>query len=271
MEQDIVDAAVLAGSSLIDLSILSLVVRADVIVKIVLVILVAASIWCWAIIFDKIRKFRHVKARAAQFEDSFWSGSSLEDLYDRVGKGADHPMAMLFAAAMKEWRRSGTKGAMRERLNAGLRDVAALIHGRLGTRVFSVKMGGFDTHAGQRGSHDSLMESLDTGLGAFLDDLGQSPAGRETLVLVFSEFGRRVKENGSKGTDHGKAGPMFVMGPAVKGGLFGKHPSLRDLDDGDLAATTDFRSVYGTIIEQWFRTPHEAVLGKRYPLLPLLG
>jgi biopolymer transport protein TolQ len=122
MEQDIVDAAVLAGSSSIDLSILSLVVRADVIVKIVLVILVAASIWCWAIIFDKIRKFRHVKARAAQFEDSFWSGSSLEDLYDRVGKGADHPMAMLFAAAMKEWRRSGTKGAMRERLNAGLRD-----------------------------------------------------------------------------------------------------------------------------------------------------
>lgn len=159
----------------------------------------------------------------------------------------------------------------RNRLGGTLRDVAALIHGRLGTRVFSVKMGGFDTHAGQRGSHDSLMESLDTGLGAFLDDLGQSPAGRETLVLVFSEFGRRVKENGSKGTDHGKAGPMFVMGPAVKGGLFGKHPSLRDLDDGDLAATTDFRSVYGSIIEQWFGTPHEAVLGKKYPLLPLLG
>jgi uncharacterized protein (DUF1501 family) len=159
----------------------------------------------------------------------------------------------------------------RNRLGGGLRDVAALIHGRLGTRVFSLKMEGFDTHAGQRGSHDSLMESLDTALSAFMDDLSNTPAGRDTLVLVFSEFGRRVTENGSRGTDHGKAGPMFVLGSSVKGGLYGKHPSLENLDDGDLASTTDFRSVYGAIIEHWFKTPHEAVLGKKYPLLPLFG
>ena len=159
----------------------------------------------------------------------------------------------------------------RNLLGGTLRDVAALIQGRLGTRVFSVKMGGFDTHARQRGSHDTLMDVLDSGLGAFLKDLGQSPAGKETLVLVFSEFGRRVAENGSGGTDHGKAGPMFLLGPSVKGGLYGKHPSLDDLDKGDLASTTDFRSVYGELIEHWFKTPHEAVLGKEYPLLPLLS
>ena len=122
MEQNVINAALLAGSSSIDLSIWSLVVRADIIVKIVLVILLAASIWCWAIIFDKVRKLRQVRASAERFEEAFWSGSSLEDLYDRVGKQADHPMAMLFAAAMKEWRRSGTKGVTRDRLNAGLRD-----------------------------------------------------------------------------------------------------------------------------------------------------
>ena len=122
MEQSAIDAAVLAGSSSIDLSILSLILRADIIVKIVLVILLAASIWSWAIIFDKVRKLRQVRASAERFEESFWSGSSLEDLYDRVGKQADHPMAMLFAAAMKEWRRSDTKGVARDRLNAGLRD-----------------------------------------------------------------------------------------------------------------------------------------------------
>ncbi len=159
----------------------------------------------------------------------------------------------------------------RNRLGGTLRDVAALIHGRLGTRVFSAQMGGFDTHAGQRGSHDSLMESLDEGLGAFLEDLQLSPAGQQTLVLVFSEFGRRVQENGSKGTDHGQAGPMFLCGPAVKGGLYGAHPSLQNLDKGDLVATTDFRGVYGAIIENWFKTPHQTVLGKKYPLLPLLG
>ncbi len=158
----------------------------------------------------------------------------------------------------------------RNRLAGTLRDVAALIHGRLGTRVYSVQMSGFDTHAGQRGSHDSLMTSLDTALSAFLQDLRGSSAGQETLVLVFSEFGRRVAENGSKGTDHGKAGPMFLLGPAVKGGLYGKHPSLTQLDRGDLAATTDFRSVYGTVIENWFGVSQEAVLGKRYATLPLI-
>jgi uncharacterized protein (DUF1501 family) len=157
----------------------------------------------------------------------------------------------------------------RQPLGASLRDVAALIHGGLGSRVFSVTTDGFDTHAGQRAAHDGVMASLDGCLGAFLEDLAMSDQGRQTLVLVFSEFGRRVQENASKGTDHGKAGPAFLVGPAVKGGLFGAHPSLTELDRDDLAWTTDFRSLYGTVIEDWFETPMEQVLGQRYPSLGL--
>lgn len=152
----------------------------------------------------------------------------------------------------------------RHRLAAGLRDVAALIDGQVGTRVFSVSMGGFDTHTGQKQRHDRLMTELDESLGAFMKDLARTPAGEDTLVVVFSEFGRRVKENGSQGHDHGKAAPMFVFGPKVKGGLYGKHPSLTDLDDGDLKFTTDFRTVYAGLIERWFEQDAAAVLGKRY-------
>jgi len=156
------------------------------------------------------------------------------------------------------------------RLGAALRDVAALIHGGLGTRVFSTAIGSFDTHANQESDHARLLAELDGALAAFQRDLAASAAGRRTLVMVFSEFGRRVAENGSRGTDHGKAGPMFLLGPAVEGGLHGAHPSLTDLDDGDLAHTVDFRSVYATVIERWFGVPHETVLGARYETQPLL-
>ena len=159
----------------------------------------------------------------------------------------------------------------RNLLGATLRDVAALTHAGMGTRVYSVALGGFDTHAAQRGSHDSLMRILDGALGAFLEDLSYSAEGRETVVLVFSEFGRRVQENASRGTDHGKAGPMFLFGSKVAGGLYGAHPSLEELESGDLGHTTDFRSVYGALIEDWFGIPHERVLGVRYPRLELFG
>lgn len=159
----------------------------------------------------------------------------------------------------------------RDRFAATLRDVAALIHADLGTRVFSVTLGGFDTHANQRPAHDRLMQTLDAGLGTFLTDLDRSPRGQDTVVLVFSEFGRRVGENGSRGHDHGKAGPMFVLGPKVRGGLYGERPSLTELDKGDLAFTTDFRSVYATIVRRWFGVEPQAVLGREYPELGFLG
>lgn len=151
-----------------------------------------------------------------------------------------------------------------------LRTAAALIAGGLGTRVVSVELSGFDTHNDQRGRHDSLMSQLDSCLGAFFEDLQRSEAGRQAVVVVFSEFGRRVAENGSRGTDHGCAGPMFVAGGRVKGGLYGKHPSLTELDEGDLIFTTDFRSVYAEAIEACFDIPHEKVLGSTYPSLGLI-
>lgn len=160
----------------------------------------------------------------------------------------------------------------RTRLAASLRDAASIIHGGLGTRVISVEIGGFDTHATQRGAHDNLMGTLDKALGAFLADLKRSGVGRKSSVLVFSEFGRRVQENGSQGTDHGKAGPSLVLGHSINGGLYGQHPSLSDLDNGgDLSFTTDFRSLYATVLERALGLEQEAVLGARYPLLGFLS
>ncbi len=160
----------------------------------------------------------------------------------------------------------------RTKLGASLRDAAAILQGGLGTRIISVELAGFDTHADQRGRHANLMETLDEALGAFLRDLERSEVGRRTVVMAFSEFGRRAHENGSRGTDHGKAGPALVLGPLVKGGLYGRHPSLSELDSqGDLAYTTDFRSVYGTILERGLGASQESVLGASYPLLRFLG
>ena len=153
-----------------------------------------------------------------------------------------------------------------------LRVAAALIQGRIGTRVISVELGGFDTHNDQRGRHDALMRTLDGALSAFLDDLHGTDAGPRTVVLAFSEFGRRAAENGSRGTDHGKAGPVFLAGEPVRGGLYGESPSLEDLDeDGDPRFSTDFRSVYATLIDGWFGASHERVLGAEYPRLPLFA
>ena len=123
MEQQAVEAAAIAGSISGDLSILSLVARADFIVKFVLILLLGSSIWCWAIIFDKVRSMRRVSAKASEFEEVFWSGGSLEDLYDRIGTKADHPMAVLFASAMREWRRSGAHGLVdSDRLTTGVQE-----------------------------------------------------------------------------------------------------------------------------------------------------
>ena len=148
-----------------------------------------------------------------------------------------------------------------------LRTAAALLNGGAGTRVLSVKLDGFDTHNDERNRHDRLMGTLDAGLAAFLDDLQRTEVGRQAVVLVFSEFGRRVTENASGGTDHGTAGPMFVAGGRVRGGLYGRHPSLTELDGEDLVFTTDFRSVYAEAIRACFAVDPRAVLGAEYPVL----
>lgn len=157
-----------------------------------------------------------------------------------------------------------------DELGESLRVVASMLDARVGSRVVSVELNGFDSHNNQRAQHDGRMRVLDGALAAFLDDLKGRSVEDDVMIVVFSEFGRRVKENGSRGTDHGTAGPMLVLGSQVKGGVYGKHPSLTDLDNGDLKFTTDFRSVYATAIERWLGADSTKVLGARYPLLPLV-
>ena len=145
-----------------------------------------------------------------------------------------------------------------------LRNAAALLQGGIGCRVLSVAQGGYDTHEDQKRRHDILMGDLDRGLSAFLADMSGTEVGDNVLVLVFSEFGRRVADNASMGTDHGTAGPMFMLGTPVKGGVYGKHPSLTELYEGDLIHTTDFRQAYASVLERWFGLDSEPILGAKY-------
>lgn len=128
--------------------------------------------------------------------------------------------------------------------------VATLIELGVPTRVYSVSLGGFDTHSDERGTQERLLGELDSALSRFHERLQRSDRGRQVVAAVYSEFGRRVAANGSDGTDHGTAGPMFVLGRGVHGGFYGAEPSLTDLEDGDLKATTDYRSVYATLLDR---------------------
>jgi uncharacterized protein (DUF1501 family) len=150
-----------------------------------------------------------------------------------------------------------------------LRTAAALLSSGIGVRVMSVAQYGYDTHENQRYRHDLLLRELDQALHAFLEDMRGTAAGDNVLVLAYSEFGRRVPDNASNGTDHGTAGPMFLTGTKVQGGLYGKHPSLTDLIEGDLIHTTDFRTVYAAVLERWFGVESEPILGARHE--PLKG
>jgi uncharacterized protein (DUF1501 family) len=204
--------------------------------------------------------------RLARRDDEGREVSNLEFLRQVLADGQRSSAAIRRAAALYRTPVEYPSDA----LGTALRDIAALIHGDVGSRILSCELGGFDTHTDLTARHTRLMAQLDAALGAFLADLERSEPGRECVVLVFSEFGRRVAENGARGNDHGTAGPMFLAGPAVKGGLHGAHPSLTDLDNGDLRFTTDFRAVYATVIERWFGVKHQRVLGKHFELLPLL-
>ena len=148
---------------------------------------------------------------------------------------------------------------------------AQIIGSRLSTRVLYVQHGSFDTHAAQRGTQDRLLSELSDALSAFSADLAAHGNDQRVLAMTFSEFGRRAQENASRGTDHGEAGPMFLVGGGVKGGLYGAHPSLDVLDRGDVTFTTDFRSVYATVIERWLGRPSAPVLAGTFPLLGAVG
>ncbi len=138
-------------------------------------------------------------------------------------------------------------------LASNLQRVAALIKAEMPTRLYYVTYSGnsFDTHVQQADLHSRLLMYTADAIRGFMDDVKRIGRGNDVAMMVFTEFGRRVEENGSLGTDHGTATPMFLLGEKVHGGFYGKHPSLTDLDDGNMKMTTDFRSVYSTVIKEW--------------------
>jgi uncharacterized protein (DUF1501 family) len=160
---------------------------------------------------------------------------------------------------------------------SSLRTIAGFINGGLQARAYYAAQGiavfgGYDTHADQNRRLPQLLEELDATLAAFYRDLARCNNAQRVLTFTYSEFGRRVAENFSGGTDHGQAQPMFVMGGGVKSGVYGCQPSLTDLDErGNLKMAIDFRSVYATILEKFLSAPSEAILGGEYPLLDLIG
>jgi uncharacterized protein (DUF1501 family) len=147
--------------------------------------------------------------------------------------------------------------------------IARLLKGGFGARVFYTLQTGYDTHVAQPGRHFQLLNELSGALEAFHADLSASGLFDRVLVMAFSEFGRRVAENGSAGTDHGTSGPVFLAGTHVQSGLIGSYPSLTDLVDGDLKMTVDFRRVYATVLEDWLGLASKNALDGTFERMPL--
>jgi len=159
-------------------------------------------------------------------------------------------------------------------LGGKLKLAAQLIDANLGARIYYVSMDGFDTHAGQggkAGAHANLLGEFSSALTAFVRDLEARGHGKRVTVLAFSEFGRRAKENGSRGTDHGSGAPLMLFGGGLKGGIVGEHPSLTKLHEGNLVHTVDFRRAYASILKDRLGVEPEKVIGKGHDPLPLFA
>ena len=155
---------------------------------------------------------------------------------------------------------SGGNAGGDSNLSQQLNLVAKLIAAGSPTKIWSVSLGGFDTHANEANAQATLLGTVSSSITKFLSQMKASGRSKDITVMVYSEFGRRVKGNGSDGTDHGTAGSMFLIGDRVQGGMYGDQPSLTKLIDGDLAVTTDFRDVYSSVIDSVLQTPAEKIL-----------
>jgi uncharacterized protein (DUF1501 family) len=186
-------------------------------------------------------------------------GGAAADQFDTImdALGHDDPAdTPAMAAVCKAYRAARTTGTTFASVKPSDKDhnslatqlsmVAAAIKARVPTRVYIVQLGGFDTHANERNTQQRLLQTLDEAVTPFLRQV----AGSNAVLMAYSEFGRRVHANASQGTDHGTAGPVFVAGTPVKGGFYGEEPSLRNLDNGDLKYTTDFRDIYYELLSR---------------------
>jgi uncharacterized protein (DUF1501 family) len=149
--------------------------------------------------------------------------------------------------------------------------IARLVRSDVGARIYYASMDGFDTHGNQGEAHGNLLSTLSSACSALFEQLQPTGDDKRVVLMTYSEFGRRVQENGSRGTDHGAGSHLFVAGPAVKAGLVGKYPKLNDLTDGDLKFGIDFRRVYATLLDKWLGVDSKEVLGGTFEHLPLLA
>ena len=186
--------------------------------------------------------------------------------------------SFVYAKAIKDAYESGTNTASYSAgssLGSDLATVARLIRGGLGARIYHVSIGGFDTHAYQVGSHNTLMSRLGASISAFVRDLESDGLLERVCGVTFSEFGRRVYQNGSSGTDHGTSAPMFVFGQQLAGGMLGEAPDLQNLDPANnMIAGLDFRSVYGSLLRDWFgmgQSNVDQLFNGAYPVLNLFN
>ncbi len=170
---------------------------------------------------------------------------------------------ILSAAAVMEERLGKTPPLATEfpkhRFGKDLATCARILAAGISVPVLKVGMNGFDTHQNQKGTHERLLRELAEGLAAFRTACVEARLWDRVLVMTYSEFGRRVAENGSGGTDHGTAAPHFLLGGKVKGGFYGDHPALDDLESGDLKFTTDFRRLYATAARSWWNLPADSL------------
>ncbi len=206
------------------------------------------------------------------------SKTSAGQLFDKAGPGQSPYLSMLESTARLAFhggdllrsKIAGYTPAVKypgDNFSKQLQLAAQLIGSRTGTRIIFVALGSFDTHVGQRNQQDRLLGYMSSGLSAFYRDLTAHGHANRVLTMTFSEFGRRVAQNAGNGTDHGTAMPLFVIGGAVNGGVYGEHPSLTDLDNGDLKFNTDFRNVYATVLDRWLgRSPDGILFGTYQPM-----
>jgi uncharacterized protein (DUF1501 family) len=183
------------------------------------------------------------------------------DILKKVGMDAISASDYLFQVVQKY---KGTTQYPDSGFARGMKFIAQMITAGVNSQIYNINFSGFDTHAAQLRLHADLLRQLSGGLAAFQKDLEEHGVDKDVLVMTFSDFGRRVAENGSQGTDHGTAEPMFVLGNAVKGGVYGEYPSLTNLDAGDLKYQIDFRSVYSTILDRWLDADSREILGGQF-------
>lgn len=185
-----------------------------------------------------------------QFSDAYASAERVQSTAKRRSTNVDYPAT---------------------KLASNLKLVSQLLHSGTESRVFYTIQDGYDTHFAQLLTHSRLLGEFSGAVKAFLDDLKRSELAQRVVVLAFSEFGRRVKENGTQGTDHGTSGPVFLAGEAVTAGLHGQTPDLCDLSDGDLKIHIDFRRIYATLLDEWLGLDATPLLLQSFEHLPLFA